>query len=473
MTQAQTPGEAESGHHEAGNTFFKNKDYASAIESYRKAIETDRTNTILFSNLALCYLKTNEHTAAARCAHQALLLDPENTKAKHRLALANFALKNYVDALEQLLPQLENTPTKRTHEMIGVCRKEIRIARLSSAINIDTFFVTARLVAQTSLPPTYTGPLLDSAQVTEEFAFSLLQHFREEKKLPVKYIYAVLLGARSEMLKSPNVVSVVKEKDTRLTICGDVHGQFFDVLKIFENNGYPSKKHIYVFNGDFVDRGAHSVETALALLAFKACLPKHFFISKGNHETESMNRFFGFEEEAIRKHGKQIYALFREVFNTLPIAHVVQNKYFVVHGGIPSSEVTLDDINRLNRFADPGPKTLFSGLLWSDPGDEDGLHPNPRNEGVLFGRDVTERFLEKNSLDTLIRSHVWKQDGYEFEHHGKCLTIFSAPNYTGAKSNAAFINLAEDDKLDIIQFDSALRQGLEAQKPLVPDIPGT
>lgn len=180
-----------------------------------------------------------------------------------------------------------------------------------------------------------------------------------------------------------------------------------------------------------MDRGAYSVEVIMTMLAFKCAYPNSFFMSRGNHESETINRMHGFMEEAVRKYDQQMYSMTNKVFNALPIAHVIEGKIFVVHGGLPNKEdFVLEDINALDRFTVPQNGTVLSQLLWSDPKQTAGISPSHRGEGILWGPDVTDRFLERNNLTMIIRSHVWEPSGYKIDHNGKCVTIFSAPNYT-------------------------------------------
>lgn len=134
---------------------------------------------------------------------------------------------------------------------------------------------------------------------------------------------------RKLFVAQPNLVKIEVPKGKKLTVCGDVHGQFFDFIEIFNMNGYPSEDHIYLFNGDFVDRGAYSIEVILTMLAFKAAYPNSFFMARGNHESERVNRLHGFYEETKRKYDDQMFSMINKVFNALPVAHLIQDQYFV------------------------------------------------------------------------------------------------------------------------------------------------
>lgn len=185
-----------------------------------------------------------------------------------------------------------------------------------------------------------------------------------------------------------------------------------------------------LFSLDFVDRGSFSVECILTLFAFKWLYPNSFFLSRGNHETDDMNKVYGFEGEVKHKFNDATFKLFSEVFNWVPIANVIGEKILVVHGGLPSQEgVTLDDIRKIDRNRQPGSDGVMSDLLWADPQPLPGRGPSKRGVGLQFGPDVTDAFLKRNNLELLVRSHEVKEAGYEIEHNRKCVTVFSAPNY--------------------------------------------
>jgi serine/threonine-protein phosphatase 5 len=129
--------------------------------------------------------------------------------------------------------------------------------------------------------------------------------------------------------------------------------------------------------------------------------------------------------------------LFQEVFQALPLAAVVAGRVFVTHGGLFTKDgVTLQDIVQINRFREPPEGGgLMSDLMWSDPQPFPGREPSKRGVGMSFGPDVTERFLNANGLDILVRSHEVKEEGYAVEHGGRCITVFSAPNYCDQVGN--------------------------------------
>jgi len=242
----------------------------------------------------------------------------------------------------------------------------------------------------------------------------------------------------------------------RITVCGDTHGQFYDVLNIFEMNGYPSSSNPYLFNGDFVDRGSFSVEVILTYLLLKFACPDGIYLTRGNHETKNMNKIYGFEGEVKHKYDDKIFELFLEVFCQLPLAAVIENQVFVTHGGLPTDKnVSLDDIRKIKRGCEPPESGLMSDLLWSDPQPFPGKSPSKRGVGFSFGPDITEAFLEYNQLKLLVRSHEVRDEGYLVEQGGKTITVFSAPNYCDSMGNkGAFIHFDATCEPKFTQYEA-------------------
>lgn len=121
--------------------------------------------------------------------------------------------------------------------------------------------------------------------------------------------------------KQPSLVDVTIPDDAKFTICGDIHGQFYDLMNIFKINGLPSETNPYLFNGDFVDRGSFSVECIFTLFGFKLLYPDHFFLARGNHESINMNQIYGFTGEVLAKYTSTMSNMFTQVYNWLPLCH--------------------------------------------------------------------------------------------------------------------------------------------------------
>ena len=182
-------------------------------------------------------------------------------------------------------------------------------------------------------------------------------------------------------------------------MCGDIHGQFYDLLNIFKMNGDPSAETPYLFNGDFVDRGSFSVECILALYFYKLMDPDCIYLNRGNHEGRNMNKLYGFEGEVKAKYCDRTMSLFSYSFDRLSLCHVLNKKVFVVHGGLFSEDgVRLEDIAKIKKGRDIPESGPFCDMLWSDPGKTNGRVPNKRGVSIQFGPDVAKRWLDENKL---------------------------------------------------------------------------
>ncbi|MCO5566287.1 hypothetical protein L7F22_019963 [Adiantum nelumboides] len=236
-------------------------------------------------------------------------------------------------------------------------------------------------------------------------------------------------------------------------IFGDLHGQFGDLMRLFDEYGSPSTAgditYIdYLFLGDYVDRGQHSLETIILLLALKVEYPQNVHLIRGNHEASDINALFGFRIECIERMGENdgIWAWHRinQLFNWLPLAAIIEKKIICMHGGIGRSINHVEQIESLQR-----PITMEAGsvvlmdLLWSDPTENDsveGLRPNARGPGlVTFGPDRVMEFCKNNDLQLIIRAHECVMDGFERFALGHLITLFSATNYCGTANNAGAI----------------------------------
>eukprot|EP00917_Polyrhabdina_sp_WS-2016_P018986 GHVP01040784.1.p1 GENE.GHVP01040784.1~~GHVP01040784.1.p1 ORF type:complete len:327 (+),score=50.50 GHVP01040784.1:129-1109(+) len=231
-----------------------------------------------------------------------------------------------------------------------------------------------------------------------------------------------------------------------IKICGDIHGQYIDLLRIFEYVGFPDKTN-YLFLGDYVDRGKQSLETICLLMAYKILYPDSFFLLRGNHECASINRIYGFYDECKRRYNVKLWKIFTDCFNNLPIAAVVDGRIFATHGGLSPDLRSVDQIKDIKRPTDIPDRGLLCDLLWSDPSDtgQAGWYENERGVSFVFGKDVIEHFLELNDFDLVCRAHQVVEDGYAFHASKRLVTIFSAPNYCGEFDNAAAIMIVDEN----------------------------
>lgn len=250
-----------------------------------------------------------------------------------------------------------------------------------------------------------------------------------------------------------------------LTIVGDVHGQFYDMKEIFRLGGNPENTK-YLFLGDYVDRGIYAVEILLTILALKINFPNTVFLLRGNHECRQMTTYHNFREECLKKYDQEIYDLFMECFDRMPIACIINGQFLALHGGISPDAMTCGEINQLDRFKEPPQEGAFCDILWSDPVDnQTGIlkaifEPNgSRGCSYYFGYTAISKFLKNNNLLSLIRAHEAQYEGFKAylwqnAVFPQVITIFSAPNYCGSYSNKGAILKLKNNEMQIYQYNS-------------------
>ena len=325
---------------------------------------------------------------------------------------------------------------------LKACEKAVRQISFSKAIESEEPTRVVVDVSSISVEASYDGPRLpeavpgDPLRVPRDFVMEMIECFKAQKLIHKKYVLQILMAAKDLFAKQKSLLRVNVpedgEEEGHFTVCGDTHGQFYDLCNIFTLGGFPSASNPYLFNGDFVDRGSFSFEVVFTLIAFKLSDPECLHMMRGNHETKNMNKIYGFEGEILHKYDVTVYNLFAEVFCWLPLAAVIQDKVFVVHGGLSTKDdgaFPLSEIDEIHRGKEPPDSGLMSDLLWSDPQHAPGRARSKRGVGFSFGPDITQNFLDRNGLSLVVRSHEVKDEGYVVEHDGKCITIFSAPNY--------------------------------------------
>ena len=314
------------------------------------------------------------------------------------------------------------------------------------------------------------------ANITKEVAMQVVEVYRKGGRLSVKLVMKLLRTAYRMLKQADNISRIDIPEGCKMTVVGDLHGQLADLLHILDESGLPADDNRYIFNGDFVDRGQHSVECICILLALYASDPQNVVLNRGNHEDIAINRVYGFQAECVDKYGELAYGMFCEVFRYLPLFVVANDDIFVVHAGLfHDSNVRLSDleeIDRLDYVTRPAVlypentegltredarkeylKQLQRDALWSDPMEEYGVEENPRGAGVCFGPDVAETFMGNNRLSMVIRSHECVRTGFclhylnDFETTvcppGTPLvcTIFSASNYCNGDNFGAYITI--------------------------------
>jgi len=285
-----------------------------------------------------------------------------------------------------------------------------------------------------------------------------------------------------EILMEENNVQPVR---TPVVICGDIHGQFFDLLELFTIGGCLPESN-FVFMGDFVDRGYNSVETFEYLLLLKLRYPGSVTLLRGNHESRQITQVYGFYDECLRKYGNaNPWKFCTEIFDYLTLAAIIDNRIFCVHGGLSPDVKLLDQIRLINRVQEIPHDGPFGDLVWSDP-EEVGLWaPNPRGAGWLFGSKPTKHFTHLNDLDLVARAHQLVQEGYKYmfdadksgtaneETQGKLgilVTVWSAPNYCYRCGNVASILVVDEQQRREFRIFKEVPRSAESIPPrqLVP-----
>jgi serine/threonine-protein phosphatase 5 len=447
-------------HKNKGNDYLKKNQLDLAIQEYTKALELNvpdkRKLAIYYANRAYANLKMENYGFAITDGEEAIKADPTYAKGYFRKASALLAIGKHKEAAAYFKKSGDDADSKEKYQL---CMKMHKEKLFSESISVDEDMGKKMLdiFNEISVSSTYSGPVIKEGEpITSEWVIELMEYMRSQKVLHKKYMWTLLFRLKDILKQLDALVEVEVPAGKEITVCGDTHGQYYDLCNIFKLNGYPSEENPYLFNGDFVDRGSFSVEVVVCLFAWKVCNPKCMHLVRGNHETKSMNKLYGFEGEVKEKYDGNTYDFFADIFCYLPLAYVINNKVMICHGGLFSKDgVKLSDIKKIDRVREPPEEGLMTELLWSDPSPLNGRQPSKRGVGVTFGPDVAHRFLDDNNLDYLIRSHEMKENGYEEAANKRVITIFSAPNYCDQMGNkGAFIRInGSDNKPKYTTFD--------------------
>jgi diadenosine tetraphosphatase ApaH/serine/threonine PP2A family protein phosphatase len=292
-----------------------------------------------------------------------------------------------------------------------------------------------------------------------EFAVALKQnqHIQESA------IEALFVKLSEILDQEPNVLYL----PAPTTVCGDIHGQLLDLFSLFQTSGETiSENQRYLFLGDYVDRGYSSFETFAYLAYLKVMNPNHMFLLRGNHESREVNQLYGLYNDCMNLYGHAgIWYIVNQVFDLLPIAAVVDDRIFCVHGGLSATITWIDQINLIPRKREIDPPRDFTAgrtlppidtqglvdITWSDPEEVSKFVPNRRGKGSLFGAPQTRKFIRNNKLgdgkgarDTpghgfVARSHQIAMKGWNWMHDNNLVIVWSAPNYCYKSGNEACV----------------------------------
>ncbi|KIM69494.1 hypothetical protein SCLCIDRAFT_102981 [Scleroderma citrinum Foug A] len=290
----------------------------------------------------------------------------------------------------------------------------------------------------------------------------LKNHFYREGRVSEDQALWIIEKATALLRAEPNILQV----DAPITVCGDIHGQYYDLMKLFEVGGSPADTR-YLFLGDYVDRGYFSIECVLYLWSLKLWYPDTFFLLRGNHECRHLTDYFTFKLECKHKYSERLYEACMDSFCALPLAAVMNKQFLCIHGGLSPELNTLDDIRGIDRFREPPTHGLMCDILWSDPVEDFGqektnesfLHNHVRGCSYFFTYQAACQFLERNNLLSIIRAHEAQDAGYRMYRKTKTtgfpsvMTIFSAPNYLDVYNNKAAVLKYESNVMNIRQFN--------------------
>jgi len=263
-----------------------------------------------------------------------------------------------------------------------------------------------------------------------------LERLYKKELLADSVIEALCAKAKELLMRESNVVHI----NAPVTVVGDIHGQFFDLIEIFRIGGFCPDTN-YLFLGDYVDRGLFSVETISLLLCLKLRWPTRVWLIRGNHESRGVTQSYGFYTECARKYGSAaVWHHFTDMFDYLTLSVVISNQIFCVHGGLSPSIHSIDQIKIIDRFREIPHEGPMADLVWSDPDPErDEFSLSPRGAGYTFGAQVVKKFLEVNGMNHILRAHQLCQEGFQVLYDDQLSTVWSAPNYCYRCGNMASV----------------------------------
>ncbi|KAI0696638.1 Metallo-dependent phosphatase [Cytidiella melzeri] len=300
-------------------------------------------------------------------------------------------------------------------------------------------------------------------------------HFLHEGKLTEEQALFILKEVTELMRREPNMLVL----SGPITVCGDIHGQYYDLMKAFEIGGQFSETN-YLFLGDYVDRGCFGIECLLYLYTLKLWYPAQLALLRGNHECRHLTGFFTFRRECTHKYSMAVYDACVKSFEALPVTALIDGKFFCVHGGISPELNYLTDIDKLNRFTEPASSGLLCDLLWADPipdyGNERPSVDNPQGIPMMpplfspngvrgcsynFTYEAVCQFLARNSLLGMFRGHEVQDYGYTMHRptatkkFPSIITVFSAPNYLDVYHNKGAVIKYKNKNITIRQFNAS------------------
>lgn len=288
----------------------------------------------------------------------------------------------------------------------------------------------------------------------EEFDFcdilySQIKNHSNESKIheSINKLLQLFRQTKTILEKEPPILQI----NGNYTIVGDIHGNSEMLLRVFSKKGYPDRTK-YLFLGDYVDRGNNSVDVLVILFTLKCLYPQNIYMIRGNHECRSLNRFYGFLNECKHYYNEDIFEAANQCFDELPIAAILNQTVFCVHGGISQNIKSVDDLSKVTKSnGEPVEGTTETDFLWSDPSNSvSGYQISNRGAGHIFGKDSTQEFLNVLGLKLIVRSHETCSNGFDvpFEDDNILLTIFTSPDYCGEENYAGIVSFLEESPME-------------------------
>jgi len=288
----------------------------------------------------------------------------------------------------------------------------------------------------------------------------LRDHLEREGLLLKEHVLDIVAGTKS-LLQGEGTLLHLKDP---ITVAGDIHGQYYDLLKLLQVGGRPGETQ-YLFLGDYVDRGSFSVEVLLLVFSLKLCYPDKIWMLRGNHECRQMTSYFNFRDECEYKYDIAVYDAFMDCFDCLPLGATINGKLLAIHGGLSPILKTLQDIQGIQRMRETPRVGLYCDLLWADP-EKDGppqteafVRNKVRGCSWFFSMAAAREFLVANDLVSLIRAHEAQPEGFKMHEATSDMdfptvtTIFSAPNYCDVYNNMGAILKVENQTFNVCQFN--------------------
>ena len=279
---------------------------------------------------------------------------------------------------------------------------------------------------------------MSNIDLSDQELDEIIEIIKNADLIPENKFTALLLKLMEVLYSESNVLHL----QSPITICGDIHGQLFDVFQLFKKAcpGNSIGNQQFLFMGDYVDRGRFSVDTFAFLCALKIKYPGQFHLLRGNHECRQINQMYGFYQEILFNYGHTgVWSLCNEVFDLLPMAAVIDRRVFSVHGGLSPTIKLIESINLINRQQELPSVGSFADLTWSDPEDVSSWKRNMRGAGYIFGKGPVHNFCYNNGLDFITRSHQPAMEGLQWFFDKKFVTVWSAPNYMYRTGNKATV----------------------------------